>query len=443
MTERSLRDWLSYLEQLHPQAIDMGLERVSQVAQRLGLRRPALQVVTVTGTNGKGTTCAVLVALLRAQGLRVGLYTSPHLRHYTERIQINGEAINTAWLCQCFAEIEQVRGAISLTYFEFGTLAALLAFQQSALDVAILEVGLGGRLDAVNIVDCDVAVVTSIDLDHSDWLGQNREQVAQEKSGIFRRGIPVVCGDAHPPVSLLAAAEALNAPLWIQDRDFGACFEASDDQHWRWWGHTDQKVSVVCESLLVPQVPLPNVATALQVMVLLRPDQLWITGTLPQRLQAVQVVGRLDRRCLVFQGTSVHLMLDVGHNPHAARYLARYIAEHPCSGLGRWRAVFGLLADKELAGVLEPLVPYIADWAVVNLATPRARSAASLKVALEAFGVLPEHVVCYEDVAQALAAQVLQAASEDVLLVFGSFYCVADALAWLENQGEGCRDVAG
>lgn len=211
MTQRSLADWLSYLEQLHPTAIDMGLERSREVARRLGLGRPAKRVVTVTGTNGKGSTCALLAELLREQGLSVGVYSSPHLLRYNERVRIDGIEAGDAQLCDAFSAVEAARGEISLTYFEMGTLAAFWLFERAGLDFAVLEVGLGGRLDAVNLIDADLALITSIGLDHADWLGDTRESVAFEKAGILRAGKPALCGDLDPPQPLLEQVAALGA----------------------------------------------------------------------------------------------------------------------------------------------------------------------------------------------------------------------------------------
>ena len=215
MTPRSLAEWLAYLERLHPSAIDMGLERSREVAARLGLSRPAPRVITVTGTNGKGSTCAFVAALLRAQGLKVGVYSSPHLLRYNERVQIDGEQASDAGLCEAFSAVEAARGETSLTYFEMGTLAALWLFERAELDVAVLEVGLGGRLDAVNLVDADLALITSIGVDHADWLGDTRESVAFEKAGIMRAGKPALCGDFDPPLPLLERVIELDSPLFL------------------------------------------------------------------------------------------------------------------------------------------------------------------------------------------------------------------------------------
>lgn len=436
MKPRTLAEWLAYLEQLHPQAIDMGLERVRRVAERLGLSRPAPRVITVTGTNGKGSTSALLSSLLRAAGCRVGVYSSPHLRHYSERILIDGQPVSEAELCQVFACIEQTRGDISLTYFEFGTLAALMLFQTAGLDAVVLEVGLGGRLDAVNIVDPDLAIVTSIGLDHSEWLGNTRESVAREKAGIFRAGVPVVCNDAQPPRPLLEAAAYLAAPMRVRGVHYS--FREMDEGTWEWQGcdRTGQALSL--SSLPPLSLPLENAATALQALMLLEglPD---IREDIPRILKATRLTGRFDRRRVRWANEWRELMLDVGHNPHAAQYLAHYLEQH--RPLGGWRAVFGLLADKDLQSVLAPLLPQITHWAVVPLDTPRARSAQSLAEALHAQGA---SVSQHDSLALALEAQLDQSTADDRILVFGSFYCVADGLNWLDQQTwEAVDDVAG
>lgn len=232
MTERSLGEWLAYLERLHPSAIDMGLERSREVAQRLGLGKPAPLVVTVTGTNGKGSTCAFLASLIAAQGQRVGVYSSPHLLRYNERVLLDGREASDEELCRAFTAVEAARGEISLTYFEMGTLAAFWLFERAQLDAVVLEVGLGGRLDAVNLVDADLALITSIGLDHADWLGDTRESVAFEKAGIMRAGMPALCGDLDPPQPLLEQAVTLDTPLFLRGRDYDLNVQAQD---WLVW----------------------------------------------------------------------------------------------------------------------------------------------------------------------------------------------------------------
>lgn len=421
MTQRALADWLSYLEQLHPSAIDMGLQRVQQVSTQLGLGRPAPLVVTVTGTNGKGSTCAFLESLLLAQGLKVAVYSSPHLLRYNERVRIAGVDATDAELCSAFAEVEQARGEISLTYFEMGTLAAFWLFERAALDAVILEVGLGGRLDAVNLIDADLSLVTSIGLDHADWLGDTRESVAFEKAGILRAGKPALCGDLDPPLPLLEQVAALDCPFFLRGRDYDLTL---DGLVWHWRGLNALGEVLQLDNLPLLDLPLQNAALAVQAYALL--DLPWQPAQLAAALAATRVVGRLDRRRLNWQGKSLTLLLDVGHNPHAAEYLAQLLADHPVPG--KRLAVFGLLADKDLSGVVNALQDEVHGWAVANLPSERSRSAAEIKAALLNVGA---HVEAYADVAAALQAQCVQATAEDEILVFGSFYCVAQALEWL------------
>lgn len=427
MSERALADWLAYLEQLHPSAIDMGLERSGAVAQRLGLSRPAPRVITVTGTNGKGSTCAFLAALLQEQGLRVGAYSSPHLLRYNERVQIGGVEASDAQLCEAFAAVEAARGEVSLTYFEMGTLAAFWLFQRAALDAAVLEVGLGGRLDAVNLIDADLALITSIGLDHADWLGDSRDSVAFEKAGILRPGKPALCGDLDPPQVLLEQVALLDAPLFRRGRDYDLSVGERD---WSWRGLNGRGEVVRLEGLPLLDLPMENAALALQAYALL--DLPWQAERIAGALSRTRVTGRLDRRVLNWQGKPLTLLLDVGHNPHAAEYLAGRLAARPPAG--KRLAVFGLLADKDLPGVVAPLLGEVADWAVAPLPTARTRPAGELQACLHNCGA---QVVAYADVQSALRAQCARAAAGDEILLFGSFYCVAEALDWLARHATG------
>ncbi|WP_439888977.1 bifunctional tetrahydrofolate synthase/dihydrofolate synthase [Pseudomonas sp. MBLB4123] len=427
MIERSLADWLAYLEQLHPSAIDMGLERSRAVAERLGLGKPAPLAITVTGTNGKGSTCAFLAALLQDQGRRVGVYSSPHLLRYNERVQIAGSEASDASLCEAFAAVEAARGEISLTYFEMGTLAAFWLFQRAQLDAVVLEVGLGGRLDAVNLIDADLALVTSIGLDHAEWLGDTRESVAFEKAGIFRAGTPALCGDPQPPQPLLDQAALLAAPLYLRGRDY----DLGVDAHcWSWGGVDAQGKELRLERLPLLDLPMENAALALQAFALLGLP--WQAERIAAALTQTRVAGRLDRRAVNWRGKPLTLLLDVGHNPHAAGYLAQRLAVRPATG--ERLAVFGLLADKDLAGVVAPLLGEIAHWAVTSLPTARSRPVAELEAHLHNCAA---RVSAYADVQSALLAQCERASAGDEILLFGSFYCVAEALDWLARHATG------
>lgn len=426
MKQRSLGEWLAYLEQLHPSAIDMGLERSQKVLARLALGKLAPRVVTVTGTNGKGSTCAFVASLLRAQGLKVGVYSSPHLLRYNERVLLDGQEASDERLCAAFAAVEAARGEISLTYFEMGTLAAFWLFYQSQLDAVVLEVGLGGRLDTVNVVDADLALVTSIGVDHVDYLGDTRELVAFEKAGIFRQGKPALCGDLDPPRPLLDKAAELAAPLFLRGRDFDL---ASADGHWSWRGTAADGAQVELRDLPLLDLPMENATLALQAYLLMGLP--WDAGQIRQALLDTRITGRLDRRLLSWQGKPVELLLDVGHNPHAAEYLARRLAARPLKG--RRLAVFGLLADKDLDGVVAPLQGLVDDWAVAPLDTPRSRPAAELATALTNVGAA---VKSYASVDAALEGQCAQATAVDQIVLFGSFFCVAQALEWLERHAQ-------
>ena len=425
MIKRSLSEWLAYLELLHPSAIDMGLERVREVALRLGLQQPAPCVITVTGTNGKGSTCAFLAELLLAQGLRVGVYASPHLLRYNERVVLNRQQASDVELCDAFTAIEAARAETSLTYFEMGTLAACWLFQQAALDVVVLEVGLGGRLDAVNMFDADLALVTSIGLDHAEWLGDTRASVAFEKAGIFRAGKPVVCGDIDPPSVLLDRATELGAPFYLRGRDFDL---AASESGWHWRGVDKAGNGRELHNLRLLDLPLENAALALQAFSLLDLD--WQPSRLSSALENTYLSGRLERRVLEYRGKTLTLLLDVGHNPHAAEFLANRFRANPIAG--RRLAVFGLLADKDLLGVINAMHGEFAHWAVVDLPSVRSRPAAELQHELLKTGAL---VSQYRSVAEALEAQCDEAINGDEVLVFGSFYCVAEALAWLAQKG--------
>lgn len=434
MTERSLNDWLAYLERLHPSAIDMGLDRSRAVAQALGLGRPAPRVVTVTGTNGKGSTCAFIAQLFATQGLKTGLYSSPHLRRYNERVRIEGREASDSELCEAFEAVERARGDISLTYFEMGTLAAFWLFERAQLDAVVLEVGLGGRLDAVNLIDADVAVVTNIGLDHAEWLGDSRESVALEKAGIFRTGAPAVCGDPLPPATLLESASRLPAPLKLRGRDFDLCV---DGPRWRWHGVSATGEPLLLQDLPPLDLPQENAAVALQAYAMLGLP--WEAERLKQALATTQVVGRLDRRQVIWHGKQLDLLLDVAHNPHASSYLAGRLASCPLRG--RRLAVFGLLADKDIAGVVEPLLGVVGSWAVTPLPSPRSCSAERLAQTLNERGA---SVSIYPHVSHAIEAQCDAAVEGDELLIFGSFYCVAEALEWLDrNAVNGGRRIAG
>jgi dihydrofolate synthase/folylpolyglutamate synthase len=419
----TLDAWLAYLETLHPSAIALGLERVREVYRRLGLRL-GMPVVVVGGTNGKGSTCAYLDSILRAARYRVGLYTSPHLTAYNERVRIDGASVGDAALIAAFGRVEAARVATTpatpLTYFEFGTLAALALFADAAPDVLVLEVGLGGRLDAVNVIDGDVAVVTTVDLDHQDFLGGTREAIAVEKAGIFRHDRPAVCGDPDPPATLASEAERLGAILYRLGHEFGY---QDEGRQWRYRGPGGERYGLPIPALR-GRHQLANAATALAALDLLAPRIVVDAGAVRAGLLDVTLPARFQ----VLPGRPT-IVLDVAHNPHAARALAATLGDmghHP-----RTLAVFGMLADKDVAGVVHAMRPRIDAWHVAGLAGPRGGDAAATVAQLVAGGVRAEAITAHRDIAAALRAAREQALEADRIVVFGSFLTVAAALAAL------------
>lgn len=399
-----LATWLSYLEHLHSKTIDLGLARVSEVAARMAVLKPAPFVFTVAGTNGKGTTCRTLESVLMAAGFKVGVYSSPHLVRYTERVRVQGEELSELAHTTSFAEIEAARGEISLSYFEFGTLSALWLFQQAQLDVVILEVGLGGRLDATNIVDADVAVVTSIALDHTDWLGSDRESIGREKAGIFRGGKPAIVGEPDMPQTIAEIASEKGAQLLRRDVDWG--YEAGEQS----WSFSDENGALT--DLPLPQVPMPNAATALAA---LRASKLKVDEqAIRDGIQKAMLPGRFQ----IISDTP-RVILDVAHNPHAAAYLAGRLKTLPKTG--RVLAVIGMLHDKDIAGTLENLKAEVDDWYCAPLEGPRGATAEQLLEHLRAGKV-------YISVAQAWYAAMADARPQDTVLVCGSFHTVAHVM---------------
>ncbi|MCF8808865.1 bifunctional tetrahydrofolate synthase/dihydrofolate synthase [Xanthomonas campestris pv. campestris] len=418
-TPNTLSDWLAYIEQQHPSVIAMGLERVREVAARLQIEAPAKHVIVVGGTNGKGSTVAFIEAIGRAAGWKVGTYTSPHLLRYNERVRIDGVEASDAQLVAAFAAVEAARGDTALTYFEFGTLAALWLLQQSALELAVLEIGLGGRLDAVNIIDADVAVITTVDIDHTDWLGEDREAIGAEKAGIIRGWKPVVLGEIDPPSSVLRRAYQLGANAIRAGSDY--FHEPIDAQHWR-WRDVAQTLELPMPALQAP-VQLANAAAAiaaLQALPVEVPATAWAQG-----VADAQLPGRLQR----VARDGVELMLDVGHNPQAARALAQALGT--ATPAGTTVALYAALADKDVRGVVEALTGCVDQWALAGLEGARGQSAEALRARLQ--GTAAAQAACHGDVAGALHAVLAEAQPGDRVLVFGSFHTVADALQALHS----------
>jgi dihydrofolate synthase/folylpolyglutamate synthase len=425
----SLAKWLHYLEQLHPKSIELGLERVRLVANKLPLEAKALKYV-VAGTNGKGSTCAMLEAILSASGYRVGMYTSPHLIDFNERAQINGEPVTDAQLIQAFVKVEQARGDVSLTYFEFTTLAILLLFAEQALDAWVLEVGLGGRLDAVNLVDADCAVLTSIDLDHMEWLGDSREQIGWEKAHIFRSGKPAICADPSPPTTVPEYAAEIGADIWLFGRDFNY---SGDRQQWGFAGRQGRRNALAYPALRGAN-QLLNAAGALAALESTR-------HLLPVTQQAVRqglLQAALPGRFQILPGQPV-VILDVAHNPHAAAVLEKNLGNmgfHPFT-----YAVFGMMADKAIEEVIGHLAPRIDRWFCSSLPSSRALPGKDLKARVET--VLSTVKVdldpaptadTYENPEAAFEAACQLAKPDDRIVVFGSFLTVAAVLAKVNRR---------
>lgn len=412
-----LQDWLQWIEAQHPREIDLGLERVAAVVAKMNLSL-AMPVITVAGTNGKGSCVALLSAVLSAAGYRVGAYTSPHLLRYNERVVIDGQQVSDAALVAAFDRVDRVRGDTSLSYFEFGTLAALQLFSDAQPDVLVLEVGLGGRLDAVNVVDADIAIISSVDLDHEAWLGSDREAIAKEKAGIARRGRPLVFGDPRRCEAVLTLAEALQLPLYQRGVDFDFVREA---QCWDWRGRSDAGGDAHLAALPPPAVMLDNAATVIQAVQLLSlpVDE----GAIRQGLTAVRIAARGEYLQLREHG----LLLDVAHNPAALAHLSEQLAELPPTG--KVVAVFAVMADKHVADSLAALIARIDHWYLPPLpGVPRAMAPGVLREHLLAAGAAETAVSQPSELAESLAAIRAELKADDCLVVFGSFFTVAAAM---------------
>ncbi|MBI2296245.1 MAG: bifunctional tetrahydrofolate synthase/dihydrofolate synthase [Betaproteobacteria bacterium] len=416
----TLGQWLEYIERVHPKTIELGLERVNRVKHALGLE-PSFPVITVGGTNGKGSACAMLEAILHQAGYQVGCYTSPHLLRYNERVRIGRAEASDADLVRAFTVVEQARGAIPLTYFEFGTLAAVWLFAAPRVDVAVMEVGLGGRLDAVNAFDADCAVITSVDVDHVDYLGADREAIGFEKAGVFRSGRPAVCSDAAPPARLLQHAAEIGARLLLIGADFGATARGAQ---WQYWGPRGRR-NALPHPVLRGACQLGNAAAAITALDCLRERLPVAMNDIRAGLLQAEIPGRFQ----VLPGRPA-VILDVAHNPHAARALAANLAA--MGHRGRTLAVFAMLKDKDIAGVISALKAQLAHWFVAGLSGPRGTSAAELHQALAAAGIAS--ATRCAGVAAAFTQACDMATENDRILVFGSFYTVAAVMQLREHR---------
>lgn len=406
--------WLDYLANIHTSAIDLGLDRVQAVAQQANLTKPAPTVITVAGTNGKGSTCALMEAILLDAGYKVGVYSSPHLIRYNERVRVNGVDLADEKHCQAFDFIEQQRGDISLSFFEFGTLAALRLFQTEQVDVVLLEVGLGGRLDATNVVDHDVSVITSLAIDHVDWLGDDINVIGFEKAGIFRAGKPAICGQPKAPSTVAAHADDIQAELFQVGIQYH--YEQQSETQWRW-----QLGTFELNELPIPGLPLQNAATALTALANANLDITDINivnglknATLPGRMQILH--------------TSPVILLDVAHNPHSAQYLVERVAkQYPKRVI---HTVVGMLHDKDIKATLAILSELSSYWYPASLHGPRAADANELA------SHLPAATQTFDSPVLAFEAAMTKAGEDDVILVVGSFHTVGEVLAHWQTQGD-------
>ncbi len=414
---KTLSEWLAHCENLHPHAIDMGLDRVREVSQKLQLALK-VPVITVAGTNGKGSTCAMLEAIYLQAGYKTGVYTSPHLVQFEERCRLQGESPPAAMFANAFEQVEQARGGISLTYFEFSTLAILKMMADSELDVVILEVGLGGRLDAVNLMDADCAIITSIDLDHTSLLGNDRETIGLEKAGIMRSGKSVVLSDPVPPNSIIQHAKKLGADLWLMGQDFNF---SGDPLQWSWAGR-GRRYSGLAYPALRGANQLLNASGVLAALEIMRPQLPVTAQAIRNGLAMVELTGRFQ----IVPGEPV-LVLDVAHNPHSVAALAANLDAmgfYPCT-----HAIFGAMADKDLASMLQKILPLVDAWYFTDLPLPRATSAVKLQDEWRQMNTRQDVKASqYTSPQKALEAAITAAAPADRILVFGSFYTVGGVL---------------
>ena len=422
---RSLEQWLAYQTQVHPQAIDLGLDRLQAVLERLEWRQPRIPVISVAGTNGKGSVSAYCTAILSAAGLKVGTFTSPHLRDYRERIRVHDRLARTDELVAAFEKIEAARGSVALTFFEFNALAALLIFDAAALDAWVLEIGMGGRLDAVNVVDPEGAVVTSIGLDHQEYLGNTLEAIAREKAGIFRPGRPAVIGGREPSPVLESVARAMGAPLKRLAIEYNYILEGSG---WRYRG-TQWDLPHLPAPALAGDIQFANAATAIAALEELKVGVKIGAGAVAQGLTQARLVGRFQ--VIRPEAASPDWVLDVAHNPDAARVLARNLSANPIAG--RTLAVCGILGDKDASGIAAILGDSIDEWWCASLDGARGRTGDEL--ANEVRGKVAVRVHAAVSIPAACAAALGVATPLDRIVVFGSFHAVGPALEWLETAG--------
>ncbi len=420
----NLETWLALLEKRHPQSIDLGLQRCGEVYQRLGSPRPAKMVYTVAGTNGKGSTVAYLAAMSGALGQSYGTYTSPHIFEFNERISIMGEAVSNETLVDAFEQVEAARGDISLTYFEFTTLAGFVILQQQKLDCAVLEVGLGGRLDTVNLVDADCVVITPIGLDHQYYLGPDIESIAREKAGVIRQGIPVICTQSEPPEALLQIARQQQARVFIRDRDFSIDQTSTDDESLFRYSFRGQTL-LVSRPAMAGGHQLDNLAAALTALLVLNPACADHADRISAAIRACNVTGRLQKVAV-----SPTILLDVGHNHLAAVVIAEHLQKAGCTNV---RCVIAMLRDKPAETVAMALEPVCKHWYCSPSPGQRGQSGEDLASRIQSAAPTAS-IRHFNSVEESLRTALMDSAADETLLVFGSFTTVSAAYQWLRNH---------
>jgi dihydrofolate synthase/folylpolyglutamate synthase len=422
---RTLSEWLDWQERLHISSIDLGLERVKAVAERLELLRFPFPVISVAGTNGKGSSTAMLQSIYQQAGYKTGAYTSPHLLRYNERISIAACPVSDEMLCDAFAQINQARGEISLTSFEFSTLAAALLFVQEEVEVALFEVGLGGRLDAVNLWDADIALITSIAIDHESWLGNNRDDIAVEKAGIMRSDTPVVCGDQQPPSTIASEAHRMGAILIQRDIDFSLSptNTPTNPMTWEWHDHQRNKTRLLPLPALEGQFQCDNAASVIATITHLHHRLPVETIAIEKGLVNTRLVGRLQTI-----SECPNVLIDVAHNPQSAEQLALYLQQHPRRG--KTVALFSALNDKDLTGIVTPFKALIEQWYITSLDTDRGQTAVQIKSKLSELDINNTKIVS-NDFKKAMQDTKNALKCQDRVVVFGSFLLVSGVLGSL------------
>lgn len=416
---RSIDKWLHWQESLHFTAIELGLERCRRVANNMGLLNPSYNVISVAGTNGKGSSIIMLDRILRNAGYKIGRYTSPHLLRYNERICINGIEATDTELCESFDRIDRARGDISLTYFEFGTLAALDLFRQHSVQLAILEVGLGGRLDAVNILDADISLITSIDIDHQEWLGNNRESIGREKAGIFRNLAPAICSEPNPPQSLLDCSEALGTPISILGSDYQ--FNLINDT-WS-WSTKDTRIERLPRPMKYCDFQIQNASGVLMLLAKIQDEYPVSTENIKQGLSSFRLEGRFQ----IIPG-AIPKILDVAHNRESIKALVNSLKVIPC--YGKTHIILGMLKDKDHQRVIKELIEITDTWHFVSISQDRGIEAKILTSKLKALGRL-ENISEYSNVEEALDKIHKLSMPDDRIIITGSFYTVGAAIRYL------------